>query len=133
MQTVAAWVGKHVSFCDDCIGEKAVEATKKLQNGEILLLENVRFHAEDEGKVKQKEGESDADFQARKQAECGDCFVNDAFGAAHRAHASTSFIASYFPNDKMFGLLMEAELEALSHVVEHPQHPLLAIMGGAKV
>ena len=146
VQTVAALVGKHVSFCDDCIGEKAVEATKKLQNGEILLLENVRFHAEDEGKVKQKEGESDADYQARKQtmkeaqkvfaaqlAECGDCFVNDAFGAAHRAHASTSFIASYFPNDKMFGLLMEAELEALSHVVEHPQHPLLAIMGGAKV
>ena len=139
-------VGKHISFCDDCIGSDAERASRQLADGEILMLENVRFHTEDEGKVKQKEGETDEAYKARKSAmkvaqqefaaalaKCGDCFVNDAFGAAHRANASTTYIAASFPNDRMFGRLMEQEIQALDYVMQAPARPLTAIMGGAKV
>ena len=146
VQTVSTQVGKHVTFCDECVGERALAASHALQDGEILLLENVRFHAEDEGKVSRAEGESDEAYAARKAsmkekqrafakelAQNGDCFVHDAFAAAHRAHASTSYIAEHFPHDKMFGPLMMDELKALDRVMEHPERPLTAIMGGAKV
>ncbi len=146
LHAVEALVGKHISFCDDCIGSDAEIASRQLADGEILLLENVRFHAEDEGKVKQKESETDEAYKARKSAmkeaqvafagalaKCGDCFVNDAFGAAHRANASTTHIAAYFPHDRMFGRLMEQEIKALDYVMQEPARPLTAIMGGAKV
>lgn len=146
LHAVETLIGKHVAFCDDCIGEDAVRASKQLLDGEILMLENVRFHPEDEGKVKQKEGESDESYKARKAAmkeaqksfaaqlaECGDCFVNDAFGAAHRANASTTHIASFFPEARMFGRLMNQEIAALDYVMQNPTRPLCAIMGGAKV
>ena len=146
LHAVETLVGKHITFCDDCIGSNAEIASRQLADGEILMLENVRFHAEDEGKVKQKEDESDEAYKARKSAmkeaqktfaaalaKCGDCFVNDAFGAAHRANASTTHIAAFFPNDRMFGRLMEQEIKALDYVMQEPARPLTAIMGGAKV
>lgn len=145
-QAVSVLIGKNVAFCDECIGERAEQATRSLQDGDILLLENVRFHPEEEGKVAKIEGETPEQLAQRKQAmleaqiafsarlaRCGDCFVNDAFSAAHRAHASTTYIANHFPNDRMFGLLMEQELQAMNHVMHNPQRPLVAIMGGAKV
>ncbi|PID90343.1 MAG: phosphoglycerate kinase [Bacteroidetes bacterium] len=146
LRTLEALVGKHVEFAPDCIGEEALAKTKSLKDGDILLMENVRFHAEDEGKVKQKEGEAEADFAERKKAMKaaqkafaqqlalnGDCYVNDAFSAAHRAHASTTFVAESFPQDRMFGPLMLAELDALERMLNQPTKPILAIMGGAKV
>ncbi len=146
LNAVETLVGKHISFCDDCIGTAVIQASNQLEDGEILMLENVRFHPEDEGKVKQKDGESDDEFKVRKNAmkiaqkefaaqlaQCGDCFVNDAFGAAHRANASTTYIASFFPNNRMFGRLMEQEIRALDYVMTQPKRPLMAIMGGAKV
>lgn len=146
LPTVEALVGKHIAFVDDCVGEEALRATQAMRDGDVLLLENVRFHAEDEAKVKQQEGETEEQFKARKaemkQAQQalalalsrnGDCFVNDAFSAAHRAHASTTYIAAHFPHDRMFGPLMEQELQALGRMLHNPTHPLLAIMGGAKV
>ncbi len=146
LHAVETLIGKHVAFCDDCIGEDAVRASQQLLDGEILLLENVRFHAEDEGKVKQKEDESEESYKARKAAmkeaqkafagelaRCGDCFINDAFGAAHRANASTTHIASFFPKARGFGRLMEQEIAALNYVMQQPKRPLCAIMGGAKV
>lgn len=145
LHAVEHLVGKHVAFCDDCIGEDAQRAARQLQDGELLMLENVRFHPEDEGKVKQKEGESEADYNARKEAmkaaqgvfaeqlsRLADCFVNDAFGAAHRANASTTHVAKFF-TDRMFGLLMQQEIQALEYVMNNPPRPLTAIMGGAKV
>ena len=97
---------------------------KSLKPGEPLLLENLRFHKGEE--------KGDAEF-ARQLAENGDCWINDAFGTAHRAHASTAVIAQFFPNDKMFGYLIDSELESLDKVLKNPQRPLTAIMGGAKV
>lgn len=145
-QLVEQLVGKAVTLATDCVGPEVEAQTRGLHDGDVMLLENVRFHAEEEGKVTRGEGESDESYSERKQAmkvaqrklaegmaKLGDCYVNDAFGAAHRAHASTSIIAEFFPNDKMFGLLMESELEALAHVEKDPKRPLTAIMGGAKV
>lgn len=145
-QLVEQLVGKSVTLATDCIGPVVEAQTRSLHDGEIMLLENVRFHAEEEGKVKRGEGESDESFAARREtmkhaqrkmaeglAKLCDCFVNDAFGAAHRAHASTALVAEFFPNDKMFGLLMDSELQALARVEHDPQRPLTAIMGGAKV
>ncbi|MEJ6589388.1 MAG: phosphoglycerate kinase [Crocinitomicaceae bacterium] len=113
-----------VLFADDCIGAKAEKMASNLSAGEILLLENVRFYAE--------ETKGDDSF-AEKLANLGDCFVNDAFGTAHRAHASTTQIAKFFPNNKMCGLLMEAEINSAKKVMEESIRPFTAIVGGAKV
>lgn len=113
-----------VYFADDCIGAQAQKMASNLSAGEILLLENVRFYAE--------ETKGDLSF-ARKLASLGDCFVNDAFGTAHRAHASTTQIAQFFPNDKMCGLLMDAEINSAQKVMEETNRPFTAIVGGAKV
>ncbi|MFZ9611924.1 MAG: phosphoglycerate kinase [Crocinitomicaceae bacterium] len=124
LKTVERNVGKHVQFAADCIGKEAFEQSNNLQNGEVLLLENVRFYSE--------ETSGDIGF-AEKLASHGDCYVNDAFGAAHRAHASTTHIAQFFPEDKMVGFLMKAELESARKVLNHAEHPFTAIVGGAKV
>ena len=121
---VSEIVGSKVHFASDCISDEAFNLSRDLKPGELLLLENVRFYAE--------ETAGDLDF-AQKLAKHGDCFVNDAFGAAHRAHASTTQLASCFPKDKMAGLLMSAELENARKVVHDAKRPFTAIVGGAKV
>lgn len=113
-----------VHFASDCIGEEAQLLSKQLQAGEVLLLENLRFYKEEE--------KGDMEF-AGKLAALGDIYVNDAFGTAHRAHASTAIIASYFKGKACFGYLMQRELAQISKAVENPLHPSAAIMGGAKV
>ena len=115
--------GTLVKFASDCIGEESIELSATLKPGEILLLENLRFHAE--------EKKGDAGF-AQKLAKLGDVYVNDAFGTAHRAHASISVIAQFF-DDKMAGYVMEAELANAKKVLERPKRPFTAIMGGAKI
>jgi phosphoglycerate kinase len=117
-------VGREVTFANDCIGREAKQKSASLKSGEILLLENVRFYPE--------ETEGDMNF-AKELASLGDCFVNDAFGAAHRAHASTTKIASFFPNDKMMGFLMKAEIESAEKIIKKTVRPFTAIIGGAKV
>ena len=114
--------GREVAFADDCIGETAEAAVAGLQAGQILLLENVRYYKEDEA--------NDAGF-ARKLASLGDLYVNDAFAASHRAHASVVGVASYLP--AYAGELMEAELAALHRALDEPRRPMVAVVGGAKV
>ncbi|WP_288377177.1 phosphoglycerate kinase [Chryseobacterium culicis] len=121
---VSSVLGKEVKFVDECIGEKAEQAAADLKPGEILLLENVRFHNEEE--------KGDAAF-AEKLSKLGDAYVNDAFGTAHRAHASTAVIAQYFPSTKYFGLLMAKELQAIDKVLKSGEKPVTAILGGSKV
>lgn len=121
---VSKVLGKEVKFVEESIGEKAEKAASELQNGEILLLENLRFHNEEE--------KGDAGF-AEKLSKLGDAYVNDAFGTAHRAHASTAVIAQYFPSTKFFGLLMAKELEAIDKVLKSGEKPITAILGGSKV
>jgi phosphoglycerate kinase len=117
--------GVNVLFADDCIGNQAVEKSKSLQPGEVLLLENLRFYKEEE--------KGDEEF-AKKLASLGEVYVNDAFGTAHRAHASTAVIAQFFPKDKrMFGLLMNAEVSNAEKILNDSEKPFLAIIGGAKV
>jgi len=116
--------GKDIKFADDCVGSNATEMKKNLQAGEVLLLENLRFYKE--------ETKGDEDF-SKKLAEDVDVYVNDAFGTAHRAHASTTIIAKFFPESKMFGYLIESELESMDKVIHHADKPFTAIMGGAKV
>ena len=116
--------GVKVKFADDCIGESARKEAASLKPGEILLLENLRFYKEEE--------KGDEEF-ARKLADLGDVWINDAFGTAHRAHASTAVIAKFFPNDKLFGYVMKGELDAVDNVMKNPQRPFTAIMGGSKV
>jgi phosphoglycerate kinase len=117
-------LGVEVKLAPDCIGDEVKAMAKALNPGEVLMLENLRFH----------KGEEKGDEEFAKQlSDNGDCWVNDAFGTAHRAHASTAVIAKFFPNDKMFGYLIESEVESLDKVVKNPQRPLTAIMGGAKV
>ncbi|WP_442795195.1 phosphoglycerate kinase [Pelobium manganitolerans] len=116
--------GTKVEFADDCIGEEAKEKAANLPIGGVLLLENLRFYKEEE--------KGDKDF-AQKLASLGDVYVNDAFGTAHRAHASTAVIATYFPEAKYFGYLMGAELSNAEKVLNAPERPFTAIMGGAKV
>lgn len=113
-----------VKFASDCIGEEAENKAKNLFPGEVLLLENLRFHPEEE--------KGDVAF-AEKLAKLGDVYVNDAFGTAHRAHASTTIVAQFFPNDKYFGYLMAQELENAEKVNKGAAKPFTAIMGGAKV
>ncbi len=118
-------IGREVKFIDDCIGEKVQETANALKAGEVLLLENLRFYKE--------ETAGDATF-AKKLADLGDVYINDAFGTAHRAHASTAIIASYFSEEnKMFGFVIESELEAVKKVIANNQRPFTAIMGGAKI
>lgn len=139
-------LGREVKFADDCVGESAKQLAGSLKPGEVLLLENVRFYLEEEGKPKLPEGVSDEEKKAAKEemkkrqkeftaklASLADCYVNDAFGTAHRAHASTTLIAAHFPGKSMFGYLIEAELKAMDKVLHAPDHPFTAIMGGAKV
>nr|WP_319572651.1 phosphoglycerate kinase [uncultured Draconibacterium sp.] len=116
--------GATVKIAPDCIGDEVKAMAENVKPGEVLILENLRFYKE--------ETAGDEKFAA-KLAENGDCWVNDAFGTAHRAHASTAVIAKFFPNDKMFGYLIESEVKSLDKVVKEPQRPLTAIMGGAKV
>jgi len=114
-----------IAFAEDCISEATLEKAKSLQPGSVLLLENLRFHKEEE--------KGDPDF-AKHLAALGDVFVNDAFGTAHRAHASTAVIAQFFPKEKkMFGLLMENEVRAAEKVLHNSENPFTAIIGGAKV
>lgn len=117
-------LGKSVKFSDDCIGAEAKKMSADLQPGEILLLENLRFHDEEEN--------GDEAF-AKQLADLGDAYVNDAFGTAHRAHASTAVIAQFFPSTKFFGLLMGKELEAIDKVLKSGEKPITAILGGSKV
>ena len=117
-------LGKSVKFAQDCIGEEAVKLASELKSGEILLLENLRFYNEEE--------KGDKAF-AEKLAKLGDAYVNDAFGTAHRAHASTAVIAEFFPQTKFFGLLMAKELEAIDKVLHSGEKPITAILGGSKV
>ncbi len=119
-----ASLGKNVAFAPDCIGEEARNLAAGLKPGEVLLLENLRFYKEEE--------KGDAEF-ASKLASLGDAYMNDAFGTAHRAHASTAIIADYFPNDKMFGYLMGQELESIDKVLHGNLRPFTAVLGGAKV
>ena len=140
-------LGIKVMFAGDCMGEKAAEMAKNLKPGEVMLLENLRFYAEEEGKprdlaedateeekkeAKKAVKESQKEF-VKRLASYADCYINDAFGTAHRAHASTALIADYFPNDKMFGYVMENELKAIDGVMENPERPFCAIIGGSKV
>ena len=138
-------LGVKVKFADDCM--KADAEVAALQPGEVLLLENLRFYAEEEGKArglaedatdeekkaaKAQVKESQKEF-VKKLASYADCYINDAFGTAHRAHASTALIAKYFPEDKMFGYIMEGEIKAIDKVLHDAEHPVTAIVGGAKV
>jgi len=113
-----------VTFVDDCIGTVAQNAVKNIKPGEILLLENLRFYPEEEA--------GNIDF-AKELASLGDIYVNDAFGTAHRAHASTTIIAQFFPNGKCFGFLLAKEIESLNKVLKHSEKPVTAILGGSKV
>ncbi|MGH9880999.1 MAG: phosphoglycerate kinase, partial [Pyrinomonadaceae bacterium] len=116
-------LGKPVAFADDCVGPAAEEKVAALQDGDVLLLENLRFHTEEE--------QNDEGF-ARQLASLCDVYVNDAFGAAHRAHASTAGITR-FVSVAVAGLLMQKELDYLGRVITNPDHPFVAILGGAKV
>lgn len=124
VDTTAEILGKEVKFAEDCRGKVAQEAAKNLKSGEILLLENLRFYAEEE--------KGDKDF-AKELASLGDIYVNDAFGTAHRAHASTAIIAEFFPNSKCFGKLLATEIESLNKVLKESQKPVTAVLGGSKV
>jgi phosphoglycerate kinase len=122
---LAQLLGKDVQFANDCIGEEAIQKSKALKPGEVLLLENLRFYKQEE--------KGDAEF-AKKLAQLGDVYVNDAFGTAHRAHASTAVIAQFFsPENRMFGLVMEGEVASAEKVMHHAEKPFTAIIGGAKV
>ncbi len=117
-------LGVNVKFSTDCIGAATKALIPALKPGDVLLLENLRFHSE--------ETKGDVAF-AKELASLGDVYVNDAFGTAHRAHASTTIIAQFFPNDKMFGYLMAAELENINNLLTNAKKPFTAILGGAKV
>lgn len=124
LSEVSKVLGQDVKFVEESVGEKAEQAAAQLKPGEILLLENLRFHSEEE--------KGDEAF-AEKLSKLGDAYVNDAFGTAHRAHASTAVIAQFFPSTKFFGLLMEKELIAIDKVLKSGEKPVTAILGGSKV
>jgi phosphoglycerate kinase len=117
-------IGTSVKFVNDCIGETALKASKNLAKGEVLLLENLRFYPQ--------ETAGDVNF-AEQLSKHADFYVNDAFGTAHRAHASTTIIARFFPNKKSFGFLLEKEIESVNRVLNSGEKPVTAIVGGAKV
>lgn len=124
LKTTSEVLGVPVQFASDCIGSESKEAAAKLQAGEVLLLENLRFHSEEEA--------GDVAF-AKELASLGDIYVNDAFGTAHRAHASTTIIAQFFPTEKCFGLLLAKEIESLNKVLKNSEKPVTAVLGGSKV
>ncbi len=124
VKEVSNVIGVQVKFAENCIGTDTEAMAADLQNGEVLLLENLRFHSE--------EKKGDKNF-AEQLAKLGDIYVNDAFGTAHRAHASTTVIAQFFPKKKCFGLLLAKEIESLNTVLNNSQKPVTAIIGGAKV
>lgn len=117
-------LGVPVKFAPDCIGEVAEKAAASLKAGEVLLLENLRFYPQEE--------KGDEAF-ARQLASLGNLWINDAFGTAHRAHASTAVIARFFPHDKLFGYIMQGEIDSVDRVMKNPARPFTAIMGGSKV
>ncbi|MEO8590311.1 MAG: phosphoglycerate kinase [Flavobacteriales bacterium] len=117
-------LGKPVLFANDCVGPDAKAKAAALKPGEVLVLENLRFHPEEEA--------GDEGF-SKSLADLGDVYVNDAFGTAHRAHASTTIVAKFFPNAKLFGYVMQGEIDSVSKVLGDPQRPLTAIIGGSKV
>jgi len=121
---VSEVIGKPVQFAADCIGDEAVEKAKNLKASEVLLLENLRYYKEEEA--------GDVAF-SEKLAQLGNVYVNDAFGTAHRAHASTTIIAQFFPQNKYFGLLLAKEIESLDKVLNNSEKPVTAILGGSKV
>ena len=117
-------LNREVLFTQELLGEKVSEMARNLKGGEVFLLENIRFYP----------GETKGDKELAQQlAQLGDCYVNDAFGAAHREHSSTATIAQFFPNDKYFGLLMENEVRNLTLLMQNPQRPFTAIIGGSKI
>ena len=121
---VSEILGVPVTFVADCIGDVALTAAKNLKPGEVLLLENLRYHAEEE--------KGDVDF-AKQLAQLGDIYVNDAFGTAHRAHASTTIMAQFFPNKKCFGYLLAKEIESINKVLNDSEKPVTAVLGGSKI
>lgn len=143
---VSKLLGVDVKFADDCMGEETAALAASLKGGEALLLENLRFYAEEEGKPRGEFATDEEKAEAKKVvkesqkkftatlASYADCYVNDAFGTAHRAHASTALIAKYFDeNNKMFGYLMEKEVLAVEKIMTNTARPFTAIMGGSKV
>ena len=140
-------LGVKIDFAGDCMGKEAAEKAATLKPGQVIMLENLRFYAEEEGKPRgladdatdEQKAEAKKVIKAsqkefvKKLASYADCYINDAFGTAHRAHASTALIADYFPNDKMFGYVMEGELKAIDKVMKSPARPFCAIVGGSKV
>jgi phosphoglycerate kinase len=124
LKTASEILGVQVKFAENCVGEAAQTAAQSLQSGEVLLLENLRFHAEEEA--------GDVAF-AKELASLGDIYVNDAFGTAHRAHASTTIIAQFFPTEKCFGTLLAKEIESLNKVLKNSEKPVTAVLGGSKV
>ena len=142
---LAGLLGRPVAFAPDCLGDEALAMSRSLKPGDVLLLENTRFYKEEEGKVKLPETATEdekkaakaemkqkQEAMAKKLARLGDVFVNDAFGSAHRAHASTAVVCKFF-KENAAGFLMEKEIDYLSRVLERPDRPFLAILGGAKV
>jgi phosphoglycerate kinase len=124
VKTASKILGTEVLFASDCVGDIAESAAKNLQPGQVLLLENLRFYAEEEA--------GDVAF-AKKLASLGDIYVNDAFGTAHRAHASTTIIAQFFEGKKCFGALLTKEIESLNRVLKNSEKPVTAVLGGSKV
>lgn len=124
LKTTSEVLGVPVQFASDCIGKEAENAAAELKPGEVLLLENLRFHSEEEA--------GDVGF-AKQLAALGDIYVNDAFGTAHRAHASTTIIAQFFQNKRCFGLLLAKEIESLNKVLKNSEKPVTAVLGGSKV
>ncbi|MFI3318936.1 MAG: phosphoglycerate kinase [Rikenellaceae bacterium] len=140
-------LGVKIAFAGDCMGEKAAEMAAALKPGEVMMLENLRFYAEEDGKPRGLAADASDEEKAeakkavkasqkefvKKLASYADCYINDAFGTAHRAHSSTALIAEYFEGNKMFGYVMENELKAIDSVMQNPQRPFCAIVGGSKV
>lgn len=124
LDAVIEIIGVKIKFVEDCIGDLAEEAVAELQSGEILLLENLRYYDE--------EINGNREF-AQKLSKLGNYYVNDAFGTAHRAHASTTIIAQFFPENKCLGLLLASEIESVNKILQTGEHPITAIIGGAKV
>ncbi len=121
---VSEIIGVDVQFASNCVGDVAEKATADLEMGEVLLLENLRFHSEEKS--------GDLAF-AEQLSKLGDVYVNDAFGTAHRAHSSTTIVAQFFPENKCFGILLAQEIKSLKKILEEGEKPVLAILGGAKV
>lgn len=124
LKTTSEILGVPVQFATNCVGPEAQEAAKNLKPGEVLLLENLRFHEEEEA--------GDVAF-SKELASLGDIYVNDAFGTAHRAHASTTIIAQFFPENKCFGTLLAKEIDSLNKVLKNSEKPVTAVLGGSKV